>query len=33
VAIGKLAEAMGSKILPYLDVVLQNIKEGLSIKV
>ena len=27
-----MAEAMGSKILPYLDLTLTSIKEGLSIK-
>jgi FKBP12-rapamycin complex-associated protein len=31
-AIGKVAEAMGIKILPFLELTLQNIKEGLSVK-
>jgi hypothetical protein len=32
VAIGKVAEAMGVRILPFLDLALQAIKEGLSTK-
>ncbi len=32
IAIGKVAEAVGIKILPFLEFTLQNIKEGLSVK-